>query len=80
MARSARPRLLLHQAVKDFQQGIDDGLAKGVGRRSDFVFAMIPRGDGEIAAFFGDDRTPLKTSPFSANRDSIRHARFGGSR
>ena len=56
MARSARPRLLLHQAVKDFQQGIDDGLAKGVGRRSDFVFAMIPRGDGEIAAFFGDDR------------------------
>ena len=24
--------------------------------------------------------TPLKTSPFSANRDSIRHARFGGSR
>lgn len=50
MARSARPRLLLHQAVKDFQQGIDDGLPKGVCRRTDFVFAPIAHGDGEIAA------------------------------
>lgn len=66
-ARSVNPPLFLHQAIEDFKQGIYDGLAKGVGRCGNFVFAVVTRGDGEIAAFVSNNRL----SPFNCPKGEI---------
>ena len=45
----------MRQAVENLQQGVDDGLAKGIGRRGDLLVSVVARRKAKIAAFLCND-------------------------
>lgn len=55
-ARNDRTVLILRQAVEDLQQGVNDGLAKRVGRRGDLLVTLVARRKAQLAAFLRNDR------------------------
>lgn len=50
------PASFLRQAVENLQQGVDDCLAKGIGRGSDLLVTLVARRQTEVAAFLCNDR------------------------
>lgn len=68
--------LFLQQAVEDFQQGVDDGLAKGIGRGRNLLVTLVARRKTEVAAFLSNNRLcpldcPLCEIAAISDRDSF---------
>jgi hypothetical protein len=60
-----------HQFIKDLEQRIDNGLAKGIGGLCDLVVGQVACGKGKVAALLRDNRTGSLNRPLREIRSVL---------